>query len=149
MWKKLSDQNQEVKFGQEKKERKNVKSKREENTMKKTRRKPTRELNGNGKWKKKWRNYLPKEQLHIFIKYDHYTLYAVGYIAKSLNILQYWNHNHKFLKKPHRQYNQWDICREDILPGIVSWCHCRNGAQYSSSYLPVVNGFFDVLYHLF
>jgi len=49
MWKKLSDQNQEVKFGQEKKERKNVKSKREGNTMKKTRRKPTGELNGNGK----------------------------------------------------------------------------------------------------
>ena len=54
--------------------------------MKKTRRKPAGELNANGNWKKKWRNYLPKEQLHILIKYDHYTLYAVEYIAKSLFI---------------------------------------------------------------
>ena len=48
MWKKLSDQKQEVKFDQEKSREKMQKCKRERNTMKKTRRKPTGELNVNG-----------------------------------------------------------------------------------------------------
>lgn len=85
MWKKLSDQKQEVKNLVKRESRKKCKCKRQGNTMKKLGGN-TGELNANGNWKKKKKRYFTQRTSTYINKYDHYTLYAVEYIAKSLFI---------------------------------------------------------------